>query len=133
MLGWSELATKVDRAMADVDSKTTLVLCDNYGQAGAINYYSTLPDMQAVTTNADYIDWFPFEREWEDVILVVETTFDDDPNRTEERPLFDTVYVAGRIENEFAREFGTTIYVLKGSKIDLKARILDEIEEERWK
>lgn len=132
MLGWSELAAKVDLAMADVDLNTTLVLCDSYGQAGAINYYSALPDMQAVTTNADYIDWFPFEREWKDVILVVESAYDDDPDRTEERPLFDTVYVAGRIENEFAREFGTTIYILKSAKIDLKARIREEIEEERW-
>ncbi len=35
----------------------TLVLCDNYGQAGAINYY-TKTGIKATSFNADYIDWF---------------------------------------------------------------------------
>lgn len=132
MLGWRELAQKVDLAMAQLDPETTLVLCDNYGQAGAINFYSKQPNMQAVTMNADYIDWFPWERDWQHVILVSESLYDDDPDRSAERPLFDTVYQAGKIENEFAREFGSTIHVLQNSKIDLKARIQQEIEEERW-
>lgn len=36
MLGWKELASKVKLAMQKIDSpESTLVLCDNYGQAGA--------------------------------------------------------------------------------------------------
>jgi 4-amino-4-deoxy-L-arabinose transferase-like glycosyltransferase len=41
MLGWKELALKVDNIYAKLPNKeNTLVLSDNYGQAGAINYYT---------------------------------------------------------------------------------------------
>ena len=41
MLGWKALAGKVDSASALVaDKGRTFILTDNYGQAGAINFYS---------------------------------------------------------------------------------------------
>ena len=56
MLGWSELAQKTDLAFDRLANKeNTLVLCDNYGQAGAINYYSKHKNIGAVSLNADYI------------------------------------------------------------------------------
>ena len=40
MLGWKELAYKIDSVYLKLpDKNNTLILCDNYGQAGAINYY----------------------------------------------------------------------------------------------
>ncbi|WP_276372182.1 glycosyltransferase family 39 protein [Chryseolinea sp. H1M3-3] len=52
MLGWKELAKKVDEAYIRIgDPQKTLVLCDNYGQAGAINYYTT-KGIRAVSTEA---------------------------------------------------------------------------------
>jgi aminopeptidase YwaD len=48
MLGWRELASKVDSIyLAIADKNHTLILCDNYGQAGAINYYSKIADLKA--------------------------------------------------------------------------------------
>src|SRR5690606_13630540 len=56
MLGWKELAQKVDMAYEKIIEKDqALVLCDNYGQAGAINYYTKHTDLQAVSMSADYI------------------------------------------------------------------------------
>ena len=58
MLGWKELARKTDSVYALFPkSENTLVLCDNYGQAGAINYY-TKKGIKAVSFNADYVNWF---------------------------------------------------------------------------
>jgi hypothetical protein len=56
MLGWKELALKVDSAYLKLPNKdNTLILCDNYGQAGAINFY-TRQKLRAVSFNADYIE-----------------------------------------------------------------------------
>jgi hypothetical protein len=133
MLGWKELAQKVDAEYAKMeDKKHTLVLCDNYGQAGAINYYSKFKDIGAVTVNADYINWFPLEGEIKNVILI-QNADDDDPDRKKEKPLFAEIYRAGKIETRYAREYGTTIYTLIGAKVSINEILKGDIEEARWK
>ncbi len=130
MLGWRELAYKVDSVYNSLpDKKSILVLCDNYGQAGAINYYS-INNLKAVTFNADYLDWFPLGMNIKHGILVRGVN-DEDPERNEERPLCDTVFKAGSITDKNAREFGTSIYVMKNIKVDVWPRLLQEIEEEK--
>jgi len=127
MQGWKELAQKVDAALESLPrDEYTLILCDNYGQAGAINYYSKYKDLGAVSMNADYINWFNFDTEIKHVILVKDA-FDDDKIRSKEHDLFDTIQVAGQIENNLAREFGTSIYVLKNAKTSINQILKDEI------
>ncbi len=127
MLGWIELAAKVDRVYDSIPDKTSvIVICDNYGQAGAINYYSKNRTMRAVSLNADYIHWFPLDHEIRNVILVTEVG-DDDLKRDKERPLFKSVYLAGQIENPFAREQGTHVFVLKDAHTPVNKLILEEI------
>ncbi|MNF26962.1 hypothetical protein D3C84_76090 [compost metagenome] len=128
MLGWKELAIKVDSVASTLPNlDQTLILCDNYGQAGAINYYTKNNKVIANSFNADYINWFNFDKKITDVILVKE--FDDeDKERKEEIPLFDTVYLAGKRINQFAREPEISIYVLRGAKVDIRKRIIDEME-----
>jgi hypothetical protein len=130
MLGWRELAYKVDSVYNTLpDKKSILVLCDNYGEAGAINYY-TINNIKAVSFNADYVNWFPMGMTIKHAILVKEDD-DDDPERKEERPLCDTVYKAGSITNHDAREYGTSIFVVKKIKVDVWPRLLKEIEEKK--
>ncbi|NIJ53775.1 glycosyltransferase family 39 protein [Dyadobacter arcticus] len=132
MLGWSELAHKVDSVYEKVsDKKHTLVLCDNYGQAGAINYYSKYKDIGAVTLNADYIDWFPLDEEIKNVILV-QNADDDDKERKKEQPLFREVRLTGKVESRYARERGTSIYVLLDAKVSINNILKGDIEAERW-
>lgn len=127
MLGWREMAAKTDSIYNTFpDKKNVLVLCDNYGQAGAINYYSAFKKINAVTYNADYINWFRLDKKIKHIILL-QYADDDDPERTKEKPWFDTIYVAGKINNPFAREFGTTIYVLKNATVDINKIIEGEI------
>ncbi|MGK6344402.1 hypothetical protein ACMGDK_19495 [Chryseobacterium sp. DT-3] len=69
MLGWVELSKKVDDAYLEMpDSTNTLVLCDNWS-CGAINYYSKC-DIRAVSLSADYINWFNFDTEYQNLIRV---------------------------------------------------------------
>lgn len=70
MLGWKELASKVKLAMQKIDSpESTLVLCDNYGQAGAINFYSN-GAIKAVSFDADYLNWFDLRIQYTNLIRV---------------------------------------------------------------
>lgn len=131
MVGWEELAVKVDSVAGTLtDLEHTLILCDNYGQAGAINYYTKNKKVIAHSFNADYINWIPLDKIIKDVILVKEED-DDDKGRKTEIPLFDTVYLAGKRINKFAREPEISIYVLRGAKVDVNKRIKDEMERKK--
>ena len=127
MLGWKELAVKVDSICAGLPNlDNTLILCDNYGEAGAINYYTKNKKIKAVSFNADYINWFRLDEKITDVILVKEAD-DEDESRSVEIPLFDSVYLATKRINQFAREQEVFIYVLRGAKVDVTKRIKSEI------
>ena len=129
MRGWKELAYKTDSVYTSLNAPAnTLVLCDNYGQAGAINYYSKYKDIQAVSMNADYINWFPLQKEIKHVILVQDED-DDDPGREKEKPLFKTILLIGQIEDKNAREYGTKIYLLKDGLTSINKILEDEIAE----
>ena len=113
MLGWKEMAAKVDKAYSLLPGKEkTLVLCDNYGQAGAINYYSKTKNIQALSFNADYINWFPDELTYTNAIFVKEAD-DDDRSRERERSLFKSIIIFDSILDPYAREKGTRIYILR--------------------
>ncbi|MFC6192830.1 ArnT family glycosyltransferase [Dyadobacter subterraneus] len=132
MQGWKELAEKVDADYEKIsDKKHTVVLCDNYGQAGAINFYSRFKNIGAVTMNADYIDWIPLDEEIKNVILV-QNADDDDKERKKEQPLFRKVALTGKIENQYARERGTSIYILLDAKVSINKILEGDIRENRW-
>jgi hypothetical protein len=132
MLGWKELAGMVDKLFEKIDSKeNTIIHCDNYGEAGAINFYSKQKYTQAVSMNADYINWYPLdEMEIKNVILVKNIN-DEDKNREREKAFFDSVELVGEISNPFAREKGTAVYMLKGAKISVNDIFRDEISKNR--
>ena len=128
MIGWRELADKVDITYSKLADKThTLVFCDNYGQAGSINYYSKFKDINAVSFNADYINWIRPGKEIKNIILVKEAD-DNDSTRTKEKPLFDSVSLVGRNDNQYSREEGTKIFLLQGAKININEILTREIE-----
>jgi hypothetical protein len=131
MIGWSDLARKVDSIYSQLpDKENTLVLCDNYGEAGAINYYSKFKNINAVSMNADYINWLPLKNQIKNVILIQEAS-DDDPDRTRERPWFDKIELTGMNDNPFSREEGTKIYLLQGAKVNINAILVKEIEKRK--
>lgn len=129
MQGWRELALKVDRVYASLADKAgTMVFCDNYGMAGAINYYGR-EGIRAVSFNADYINWIPLDKPIHNLILVKERE-DDDPNREELKPIFERVRKMGEITNPFAREKGAGIYLLEGAKVPFEKALAERRKQE---
>ena len=127
MLGWRELAEKTDNAYRSLNDKNhTLILCDNYGQAGAINYYSR-QDIHAVSLNADYINWFILDSAILHVVSIKEKA--DDLSR--EKNLFDSVTLTGKVENKYARENGTVIFVLSSPKVNINELLRQEIKKRK--
>jgi hypothetical protein len=130
MLGWKELVFKVDSVYSTLPNKSnTLILCDNYGQAGAINYY-TSQKIRAVSFHADYINWFDLTKKYENLIRV-KMQGDANVELQETSPFFQNSILAGSITNRYAREFGTTIFSFTGAKIDIRQRIKNEIDEKK--
>jgi len=112
MLGWKELARKVDLAYGQIkDRKHALVICDNYGLAGAINYYSKYKEIRAVSFNADYKYWFDFNEEIKSVISVKAANNEDIANKGD-HTLFKKIRLIGKIENKYAREKGACIFLM---------------------
>ena len=130
MLGWKELAFKVDSVYLSLPNKNnTLILCDNYGQAGAINFY-TSQKLRAVSFNADYINWINLTKKYENLIRVKEQE-EENIEIKETSPFFQNSKLATSITNIYSREFGTTVFVFTGAKIDINKRIKDEIDEKK--
>lgn len=131
MLGWKELAIKVDRVCSKMPNlNKTLILCDNYGQAGAINYYTKNKNTTAVSFNADYINWFNLEKKYINLIRIKAIESEGD-ELNETSPYFEKSYLAEMVRNKFAREFRTKIFVFENSKININQRIIKEIIDEK--
>ena len=131
MLGWKELAKKVDAIYNTLPNKDhTIIVCDNYGQAGAINYYTENKKIKAVSFNADYINWFNLNTKIENFIRVKE--FDDSNTELKKTsPFFETAYIADSITNSVAREYRTTIFVFSKPKIDINQRLKTELDKKK--
>lgn len=127
MLGWKELTGKVDLILDTLPGKNqTLILCDNYGEAGAINYYSKNKNVKAVSFNADYINWFKLDTKIQNFIRIKE--WDDTDDEIEKiKPYFRTSYKADSITNPFAREYRTAIFVFSRPLIDVNEQLKLEL------
>ncbi|MCC7524313.1 MAG: glycosyl transferase, partial [Chitinophagaceae bacterium] len=126
MLGWRELAAKVDNAFKGMPpQENTLVLCDNYGQAGAINYYSQL-GIRAVAFSADYVNWMDLSREYKNLIRVKDR-LDRDDELKNTSVFFEKSFISDSITNANAREYGTTIFCFVGARININQRIRKEL------
>ena len=134
MQGWKELAQKVDKEYSKL-SKTgnTMVLCDNYGQTGAINYYSK-KGIKAVSFNADYINWIDLSKKYKNVIRIKDAS-EAGKELKESESFFEVAKLKDSVTNPYAREKGTAIFSLQRAKINVNKRIQDEITEvkNRWK
>ncbi|MBP8790009.1 MAG: glycosyltransferase family 39 protein [Breznakibacter sp.] len=109
MLGWREMAEKSLLAYESIPKEellNTLVYCDNYGQCGALNFYNRSKMPQANSFSTDYIFWIPKQERIKNILLVGHL-----PNQ-EIVDMFKVVRLVGEVENEFAREKETKIFLL---------------------
>lgn len=124
MLGWKELAQKVDSVYESLPNKQhVFILCDNYGQAGAINYYSK-SKLTANAFNADYTMWMDLSKPIYTVIRILEA----ENNLDRERQLFAKVTVLNQITSPYAREKETQIVLLENPRADVNTILAQERE-----
>lgn len=125
MLGWKEMAektAKVYHALPDTVKKQTMVYGDNYGEAGALNFYRKplgLPEV--FSDNASYIFWVPDSFNYKYFLFVC----DELPEADDE--FFNhwgKMEIKDSVTNKYAREYGTRIILY--SQPDDSARILAE-------
>lgn len=109
MLGWNELAGHVVEAYNQVEDKErVLIYCENYGQAGAIELYSKDANLPQVNSFSDsYRLWIQPTTDAHTFIYVNDELGED------VEQLFEDIRVIGAIENPYAREFGTKVYLCR--------------------
>ena len=134
MLGWEEMAKKMAAAYNTLDSnekKNTLLFCDNYGQAGAVNYYGHKYNIpQAHSDNASFLNWLPDKPDFDNIVLLT-----DDENEMQHAFIknFKSAVLADSITSHYAREKGDLIIVLKGADTTFKKFFIEKLEKDKAK
>lgn len=134
MLGWEEMTQKVANAYNTLDSnekKSTIIFCDNYGEAGAVNYYGrkyNLPEIYS--DNASFLYWIPGNLQFENLVLVT-----DDKNEMQHPFIKDFVSaeLKDSVSNSYARENGTLIILLKKGNEEFKKMIIEKLAKDKAK
>ena len=116
MLGWEEIAKKTANAYNSLDSNSkahTILFGDNYGEAGAVNYYRYkyhLP--QCYSTNGSFLYWIPRNIHIDNLVLI---TDDQEEMQHPFIKLFKSATVTDSVTNIYARERGSLVIVFKGA------------------
>ncbi|MBV6439833.1 MAG: hypothetical protein EPGJADBJ_01487 [Saprospiraceae bacterium] len=120
MLGWAELAAQVYKADALAGGQLYLIYGENYGQAGAVEYYFRKNGKRstAVSFADSYRLWAPDSLPPEVQTLIYIN--DDDPGE-DVQALFADIQLVGRIENPLAREYGTGVWLCRSPRSDVAA------------
>ena len=117
MLGWDELAEKVSKAYHQIPANeraTATIFASNYGQAGAIDHYRKKYNLPPVVClNSSYALWAPHSIPSNHFVYVNDEYPDD------LLPYFKTMRKIGEVENPYAREKGTAIFLLSYPEKDL--------------
>ena len=134
MQGWEEMARKMGAAYATLDSsekKNTVLFCDNYGIAGAVNYYGEkygLPN--AYSDNASFLYWMPDHMKIDNLLLLT------DDEQEMEHPFiknFKSAILWDSITSPYAREKGDLIILLKGANDEFNQMFLEKIKKDKIK
>lgn len=134
MQGWQEMSQKMAAAYNSLDSTEkshTLLFCDNYGQAGAVNFYAGKYGMPEIySDNASFLYWIPEKVEFENLVLLT-----DDQQEMEHAFIkdFKSAILFDSVTSKFAREKGDLIIVLKSPNEHFKDFFIQKLEKDRAK
>lgn len=132
MFGWDEMTDKVAKAYNNLtpeQQRHTQIYADNYGEAGAIHHYGkkyNLPEV--VSLNSSFTLWAPDNLNANYIIYV-----DDDggENVKSFASWLESYTKVGEVENKYAREKGTVIFLLVNPKPQLNERYTKELAKKR--
>jgi hypothetical protein len=132
MLGWKEMTQKVAKAysmLKDSEKQNVFIFCNNYGMAGAVNYYGPnyqLP--QAYSDNASFLYWIPPNINIKHFILVSD---DPDEKQHDFAKGFQSVTKVDSVTNFYARERGDYIYLFFGADENFRHFFKDKIAKDK--
>lgn len=118
MLGWDELSKIVADTYNNLtpeQQKHTIIIADNYGEAGAIHHYGKqyhLPEI--ISLDSSFGLWAPPDVSDAQYIIFIDDN--DGKNAEKIRPTVESIKKMGDIENPLAREVGTGVYLLTHPK-----------------
>ncbi len=131
MLGWEEMTQKMAKAYNTLDSSEkahTLLFCDNYGEAGAVNYYRFkyhLPE--TYSDNGSFLYWMPRKQHIDNIVLITDDT------KEMEHPFikqFASAVVSDSVTNIYSRERGSLIIVFKGANEEFNKMFQEKIDKD---
>ncbi|MEO1258837.1 MAG: glycosyltransferase family 39 protein [Bacteroidota bacterium] len=129
MFGWKELGALTDQALkASGAPDQCFVYAENYGQAGAVARFSKHPKGRSVASFADtYRLWAPaIISEEINSLIYINDEIGEDVQR-----FFSDIKIIGKIENQYARERGTTVYLCQFPKSSFAKSWRDRVMEVR--
>jgi hypothetical protein len=132
MLGWEEIAQKVAKAynmLNPAEKADALIFCNNYGMAGAVNYYAPkyhLPG--AYSDNASFLYWLPAKPKMTNFVLVSD---DPDEKQHDFAKGFKSVIKVDSVTTEFAREKGDYIYLFIGADENFRKFFEEKIAKDK--
>jgi len=132
MLGWKEMAEKTVKAYASLteeEKKNTFIFADNYGEAGAINYYGKKYNLPMVySNNASFLYWLPDSLYVDNLLLIT-----DDQQEMQHDFLkdFSSVILWDSITHPYAREHGSLIIIMKGANEKFNQMFSEKIKKDK--
>ena len=132
MTGWKEMTEKTAKAYATLseeEKKHTIIFADNYGQAGAINYYGKKHGLPtAYSDNASFLYWLPGSIHLDNLILIT-----DDKEEMQHAFIkeFSSAVISDSITNNYSRENGSLIIILKGANEKMNQIFREKIKKDR--
>ena len=116
MLSWEEVTQKVAKAYAqlnDNEKKETVIFCDNYGLAGAVDFYRKKYQLpEPYSDNGSFLYWIPQPLHVSNIIVVTPDTQEMQHDFVKE---FQSAQAIDSITNPYAREKGSLIILFKGA------------------
>lgn len=134
MLGWKEMTEKTAKAystLSEEEKKNTFIFADNYGQAGAINYYGKKYHLPTVySDNASFLYWLPDSVHIDNLLLIT-----DDQHEMEHPFIkdFQSAAVYDSITNPYAREHGSLIIIMKGANQKIDPMFKEKIKKDKMR
>ncbi|MFN8256498.1 MAG: glycosyltransferase family 39 protein [Bacteroidales bacterium] len=114
MTGWEEMVQYVSKSYKMLDKEEqkncTIFAEENYGYAGAVNFYGKKYNLPAAITFLDnYTLWAPGEIP-AGTFIYINTRLDDI------KDLFENITLTGSVNNKYFRENGLSVYICRNPK-----------------
>ena len=128
MLGWTELADIVDRAVQTAGLDNCLIYAENYGQAGAVGHLCSREIRERTVSFSDsYRLWMPDHLPAGTHTLI----YINDEMGEDVQALFADIQKAGAVENPLAREYGTAVWICRQPRSDMSQFWVERVQKVR--